>query len=56
MTNTLKSTLLTVSLVVVAAVMAQAQKPHIPTLQEAVYGGLIRTEGGSNVNWIDGDR
>ena len=56
MTNTLKSTLLTASLVVVAAVMAQAQKPHIPTLQEAVYGGLIRTEGGSNVNWIDGDR
>ena len=36
--------------------MAQAQKPHIPTLQEAVYGGLIRTEGGSNVNWIDGER
>ena len=56
MTNTLKSTLLTVTLIIVAAVMAQAQKPHIPTLQEAVYGGLIRTEGGSNVNWIDGER
>ena len=38
------------------AIMTQAQKPHIPTLQEAVYGGLIRTEGGSNVNWLDGNR
>lgn len=24
---------------------------RIPTLEEAVYGGLIKTEGGSNVNW-----
>lgn len=30
---------------------------HIPTLEEAVYGGLIKTEGGSNVNWMkDGER
>ena len=29
---------------------------HIPTLQEAVYGGLIHTEGSSNVNWLDGER
>ena len=30
---------------------------HIPTLEEAVYGGLIKTEGGSNVSWMkDGER
>ncbi|MBE6287253.1 MAG: S9 family peptidase [Mediterranea massiliensis] len=29
---------------------------HIPTLEEAVYGGLIRTEGSSQVNWMaDGE-
>ena len=29
---------------------------HIPTLEEAVYGGLIRTEGGGSVNWMkDGE-
>ncbi len=37
-----------------AALLMHAQ--HIPTLEEAVYGGLIRTEGGSNVNWMkDGE-
>ena len=41
-------------LIALYATSAASQKPHIPTLQEAVYGGLIRTEGGSNVNWIDG--
>ena len=31
-----------------------ATYPHI---EEAVYGGLIKTEGGSNVNWMkDGER
>ena len=25
---------------------------HIPTLEEAAYGGLIRTQGGSYVNWL----
>ena len=30
---------------------------RIPTLEEAVYGGLIKTEGGSNVSWMkDGER
>lgn len=30
---------------------------RIPTLEEAVYGGLIKTEGESNVNWMkDGER
>lgn len=30
---------------------------HIPTLEEAVYGGLIQTQGGSYVNWMpDGER
>lgn len=30
---------------------------RIPTLEEAVYGGLIHTEGGSNVSWLkDGER
>ena len=43
-------------LIALYATSAASQKPHIPTLQEAVYGGLIRTEGGSNVNWIDGER
>ena len=29
---------------------------HVPTLEEAVRGGLIRTEGGGNVNWMkDGE-
>ena len=29
---------------------------HVPTLEEAVQGGLIRTEGGGNVNWMkDGE-
>ncbi len=29
---------------------------HIPTLEEAVYGGLIQVEGGSSVNWMkDGE-
>ena len=29
---------------------------HIPTLEEAVYGGLVRTEGGGSVNWMkDGE-
>ena len=29
---------------------------HIPTLEEAVYGGLVRTEGGGYVNWMkDGE-
>lgn len=29
---------------------------HIPTLEEAVRGGLIRTEGGGSVNWMkDGE-
>ena len=32
------------------------QAQHIPTLEEAVYGGLIRTEGGGYVNWMkDGE-
>ena len=36
------------------ALVVQAQ--HIPTLEEAVYGGLIRTEGGGSVNWMkDGE-
>ena len=36
------------------AIVAHAQ--HIPTLEEAVYGGLIRTEGGGMVNWMkDGE-
>ena len=36
------------------AIMANAQ--HIPTLEEAVYGGLVRTEGGGYVNWMkDGE-
>ena len=36
------------------ALAVQAQ--HIPTLEEAVYGGLIRTEGGGSVNWMkDGE-
>ena len=36
------------------ALAVQAQ--HIPTLKEAVYGGLIRTEGGGYVNWMkDGE-
>ena len=35
-------------------IVAHAQ--HIPTLEEAVYGGLIRTEGGGMVNWMkDGE-
>lgn len=30
---------------------------HVPTLEEAVYGGLIKTKGGGNVNWMtDGER
>lgn len=30
---------------------------RIPTLEEAVYGGLIKTEGGGYVNWMkDGER
>lgn len=29
---------------------------HVPTLEEVVRGGLIRTEGGGNVNWMkDGE-
>ena len=29
---------------------------HIPTLEEAVYGGLVKTEGGGYVNWMkDGE-
>ena len=29
---------------------------HIPTLEEAVYGGLIKTRGGGHVNWMkDGE-
>ena len=29
---------------------------HVPTLEEAVRGGLIRTEGGGSVNWMkDGE-
>ena len=40
------------SLFITAAVHAQ----HIPTLEEAVYGGLIRTQGGGSVNWMkDGE-
>ena len=36
------------------ALVAYAQ--HIPTLEEAVYGGLVRTEGGGSVNWMkDGE-
>ena len=32
------------------------QAQHIPTLEEAVYGGLVRTEGGGYVNWMkDGE-
>jgi dipeptidyl-peptidase-4 len=53
--NSLFKTVLAVCLVL-ATGKAECQTPHIPTLHEAVYGGLIRTEGGSNVNWIDGDR
>lgn len=34
-----------------------AYSQHLPTLEEAVYGGLIQVEGGSNVNWLkDGER
>ena len=37
------------------ALPSHAQR--VPTLEEAVYGGLIQTEGGSNVNWLkDGER
>ena len=33
------------------------QAQHIPTLEEAVYGGLVRTEGGGYVNWMkDGEQ
>lgn len=53
--NSLFKTVLAVCLVL-ATGKAECQTTHIPTLHEAVYGGLIRTEGGSNVNWIDGDR
>ena len=36
------------------ALVVHAQ--HIPTLEEAVYGGLVRTEGGGSVNWMkDGE-
>ncbi|MBR5611849.1 MAG: DPP IV N-terminal domain-containing protein, partial [Bacteroidaceae bacterium] len=32
------------------------QVQHIPTLEEAVYGGLVKTEGGGYVNWMkDGE-
>ncbi|MBR4924017.1 MAG: DPP IV N-terminal domain-containing protein, partial [Bacteroidaceae bacterium] len=32
------------------------QAQHIPTLEEAVYGGLVKTEGGGYVNWMkDGE-
>lgn len=34
-------------------IVAVARGQHIPTLEEAVYGGLIRTQGGSYVNWMD---
>lgn len=34
-----------------------AYAQRIPTLEEAVYGGLIQTEGGSSVSWLkDGER
>ena len=37
-----------------ASVAMNAQ--HVPTLEEAVYGGLIRTQGGGHVNWMkDGE-
>ena len=48
-----KNLLLTLCCLLVAAAM-NAQ--HIPTLEEAVYGGLIRTQGGGSVNWMkDGE-
>ena len=37
-------------------IAATMQAQHIPTLEEAVYGGLIKTQGGSHVNWMkDGE-
>ena len=37
-----------------ASVAMNAQQ--VPTLEEAVYGGLIRTQGGGHVNWMkDGE-
>lgn len=33
-----------------ASVQAWAQ--HVPTLEEAVYGGLLDVKGGSSVNWL----
>lgn len=38
------------------SVPATAFAQHIPTLDEVVYGGLIKVEGGSSVNWLsDGE-
>lgn len=38
------------------SVSATAFAQHIPTLDEVVYGGLIKVEGGSSVNWLsDGE-
>ena len=43
---------MTLCLLAVTAMYAQ----HIPTLEEAVYGGLIKTQGGGSVNWMkDGE-
>ena len=47
-----KNLLMTLCLLAVTAMYAQ----HIPTLEEAVYGGLIKTQGGGSVNWMkDGE-
>lgn len=47
----IRRTLLLFCGLTMAAVMIYSQ--HIPTLEEAVYGGLIKTERGSPVNWMD---
>jgi len=50
----MKKSVLSILCLWCAALMVHAQ--HIPTLEEAVYGGLIRTEGGGSVNWMkDGE-
>ena len=49
-----KNTLILTFCLCCMALGLQAQ--HIPTLEEAVYGGLVRTEGGGYVNWMkDGE-
>ena len=52
--NMMKKTVLLTLCLWCVATLIHAQ--HIPTLEEAVYGGLIRTEGGGSVNWMkDGE-